>query len=282
MITPELQTYIRQQLGAGVAKDIIKQNLSTQGWNAQDLDEVFLTIESPQSVQAVQSFSSNDHKGKWMIIIILLLLISSGVAYAAYHYGLFTLLTPTTITTPPTSPIDITTTSVTTTPTPSNSNQNITTTTCDNYQCLITAASQCQPISVTISYSGLPYPLYPGMSVSGQTKYEIRKSPGINDCTLIFSSPATSFSISDKGLKAALASGITNAQIEAHLKTMNDIVKSVAETQTTCPSNASTISNYLSDVQKGYSKSTTIAASTGQTTTFTTSSGQKLVCTVSN
>jgi hypothetical protein len=161
-----------------------------------------------------------------------------------------------------------------------------TTTTCDNYQCLIAAASQCQPISVTISYSGMPFPLDPDISESGQTKYEIQKSSGVNNCNLIFSSPITVLSVSEKGRAAALAQGMTDAQINAQLQTMNNSLKSevVTQSQNTCPSNTSTISAYLAyyenDLKNGNLKVEGEANSTGQTTTYTTSSGQKLVCTV--
>lgn len=277
MITPELQTYIRQQLGAGITKDVIKQNLFTQGWNAQDLDEAFVSIENVQFPKAfippLQPIPRG-HKGKWAIVIFIFLLIIAGGAFAAYHYGLFNkfLTSPTTTTLPV----------VTTTKPVSNTNtesENITPTTsniiCDNYECLIAAASQCQPISVTISYSGLPFPLNPDMSMSGQIKYEIQKSSGVNNCTLVFSSPVTILSISDAGRKVAIAKGTTDAQVTSLLKTMNDSAKSTAGLQSTCSSNTSTISDYLMDARDGNWK----VESDGQTNTYTTSSGQKLACT---
>ena len=152
--------------------------------------------------------------------------------------------------------------------------------TCDNYQCLISAAAQCQPISVIVSYSGMPSPFLSGMLVSGQTKYEIKKSSGVNDCVLVFSSPVTVFSISNKGREAALAKGMTDAQITAQLQTMNDSLKSVVGIQT-CPSNTSAISAYLTDMKDngGNLKIESKVNSTGQTTTYTASAGQKLICT---
>ena len=149
---------------------------------------------------------------------------------------------------------------------------------CDNFQCLITAASQCQPISVIVAYSGLPFPLNPDMSVSGQTKYEIKKLSGVNNCSLSFSSLSTFFSISDKGRKDALASGITDTQITTQLQIMNDSFKSVAGMQTTCPSNSSAIVDYLTDQERGSFKIEVKSNLTEQTSTYTTSSGKKLVC----
>jgi hypothetical protein len=156
-------------------------------------------------------------------------------------------------------------------------------TNCDNYDCLIAAASQCQPISAIISYSEIPFPLNPDMFASGQTKYEIKKSSGANDCILIISFLSASFTISDKGREAALAQGMTDAQINAQLQTMNDSLQSVAGRQTICPSNASIITTYLTD-SKNYLESGNFqfemsVGSSEATVTYTLSSGQKLICT---
>ncbi|MDD5721161.1 MAG: hypothetical protein PHT16_01790 [Candidatus Pacebacteria bacterium] len=285
MITPELQTYIRQQLRAGVAKDTIRQNLSVNGWNSQDLDEAFLSIENPQSSQIVtSSVVSFGHKMMLIIVIVFLLFVGVGGAFAAYHYGLFNkLFFPTTAqlpvnaTTENSTPITNTENAIAT---PQAETAN---TVCDNYQCLIAAASKCQPISVTISYSGVPFPLDPNVSMSGQNKYEIKKSSGMNDCSLTFSYLAVHFSISDKGRKAELASGkITDAQINAQLQTMNDSFKSTAGMQTTCLSSTNAIVDYLTDAMtnmKNGSFSFDVSSDLKGNTTYTTKSGQKLVCT---
>ena len=285
MITPELQTYIRQQLGAGVSKEAIKQNLSVNGWDSQDLDEAFFSIENPQSSQAItSSVVSGGHKMMLVIVIVFLLLIGAGGVFAAYHYGLFnkfffpsTAQLPLATTTENSAPITNTENTI------NNSQAETTATICDNYQCLIAVASECQPISVTISYSEIPFPLDPNISMSGQKQYEIKKSSGANNCTLIFSSPVASFSISDQGRKAELALGkITNAQIDAQLQAMNDSTKSAAGMQTTCSSSTSTISSYLTDAMtnmKNGSLTVDFKSDLNGHTTYTTTSGQKLVCT---
>lgn len=123
------------------------------------------------------------------------------------------------------------------------------------------------------------------MTVAGQTKYEIKKSPGASDCVLIFSSPVSTLSISEKGRAASLAQGMTDAEIAAQLQTMNESLNSEAATQsqTVCSSNAVAISAYLNDAKNGNSTVNVEADLTGQAgqkTTYTTTSGQKLVCTV--
>jgi len=45
MINQQLLDYIRQQLTGGVAREIIKTNLMSQGWSEQDITEGFMTIE---------------------------------------------------------------------------------------------------------------------------------------------------------------------------------------------------------------------------------------------
>jgi len=118
MITQELRTYIKQQLGAGVAKDIIKQTLSVQGWNEQDLTDAFFAIENSQSTPAVTpppafqmpirnpvqpitvvssgNVSSGGSKSTWLVVVIILLLICAGGAFAAYSLGIFTSSAPAT------------------------------------------------------------------------------------------------------------------------------------------------------------------------------------------
>jgi len=153
---------------------------------------------------------------------------------------------------------------------------------CDNYECLISAASKCQPISATIFFSEVPSPFMTDVFLSGQTKYEIKKSSGANDCILTFSSPVATFSMSEKGKENAIAQGMTEYQITAQLEMMNVVLESIAEAQATCPSNATVISAYLTDVKNGVIGSAEVEGGLlkEETTTYTTSSGQKLVCTI--
>jgi len=92
MITPELQTYVRQQLGAGVGREMIKQNLASKGWKMQDVNEVFISIENPQTEQSfLPPTKSESHTGRWAIATIILILVSASGAYAAHYYNLITI-----------------------------------------------------------------------------------------------------------------------------------------------------------------------------------------------
>lgn len=50
MITQQVLDYIRQQLATGISKEQIGQNLSTQGWSQQDINEAFASIGATTAV----------------------------------------------------------------------------------------------------------------------------------------------------------------------------------------------------------------------------------------
>ena len=58
MITPQILDYVRQQLGAGVSREQILQNLSTQGWSQQDINEAFAAVKTTANVPQPPSVSS--------------------------------------------------------------------------------------------------------------------------------------------------------------------------------------------------------------------------------
>src|SRR5690606_22286689 len=152
----------------------------------------------------------------------------------------------------------------------------------NNWQCLISAAAQCQNATGVVSYSNLPSPLIPELLSSGTTKYDIEKSG--SSCTLVSSIISTSISISVEERTELLAEGMTNLEIDAQLEMMNGSLKDVINLPTTCISSSSTISSYLSDQKNGltgdgeFSFSGGLSESTSQSI-ITTSSGEKLTCT---
>ena len=151
----------------------------------------------------------------------------------------------------------------------------------DNWQCLISAASQCQPASGTVSYNNVPNPLIPGLLNSGKTNYDIKKSG--NSCTVVFSMISASLAFSAEGRSKALAEGSTNTEIDARLKIMNDSFKNVIGLPTTCTASGNIIASYLTDAKSGntgsgeFRLSADFSNSSSQST-VTTSSGQKLTC----
>lgn len=153
---------------------------------------------------------------------------------------------------------------------------------CDNnWDCLISATNACQSASGTISYN-VPNPLIPGVLSSGKTQYEIKKSD--SSCAMVYSLVSASLSITVLGRSKALADGLTNAQIDAQLKTMNDSFKEFIGRPTTCIASGIAIGSYLGDQKKyfetGNGEVNLLAGLTGSglQSTVTTSSGQKLTC----
>ena len=104
MITPELQSYVKGELGRGVSREAIRDSLLKNGWAAEDVEQVF-TATAPSFVPPVAvaelepgtqpmasrpdaKFHWSSKKTKILIAIVVLLFIAGGGAYA-YYSGLF-------------------------------------------------------------------------------------------------------------------------------------------------------------------------------------------------
>ncbi len=241
----------------------------------------------------LNTIPKKSHKGLIIFIIIILLLVAGGVSAYFFRDNLKTLplikkffpavevavevpAVPSPVIVPAEMPV---------LPPPAPN--------CDgNMDCLIAAASTCQPISATISSTG-PNPLIQGFDQMSKTKYEIKNSTNPNSCILVYSLLSSSVSISDANRKLALSEGLTSAQIDAQLKSMNssfvDFTSQFGNPPTTCVSTKATIVSYLTDAKNHFSAGDggvqismgTNSSGTGSTNTITntTSTGQKLVCT---
>jgi hypothetical protein len=150
---------------------------------------------------------------------------------------------------------------------------------CNNYSCLIHAASTCTPISATIDYSVANF-IVPGTIQSGQTNYVIKKSSGINNCTLVMTYISSVIKVTDAGRSEMIASGLTNSEIDAQLKIMNTALAQATGQATTCASNAKTITAYLTDQNNHNTiEGTFTVNSSGQTVSkYKTSSGLVISC----
>lgn len=151
---------------------------------------------------------------------------------------------------------------------------------CDNHQCLIAAAQTCTPISVVIEYKDMPVPLFEGVVASGKNKFDLNTSTDPSKCILNMQSLETVFSITESGKREALARGNTQASIDGQIKAMNDSAKEVAHLITKCDSTPDSIIAYLTDAYNYQSTGSADfkVSSTLDTTTYTTSTGQKLTC----
>lgn len=97
MINQQLLDYIRQQLTGGVARDIIKANLLSQGWSEPDIAEGFSTISpsvpppiAPQQNNINMEKPSSVKRFEFLMYIALLIgLAGSFLKYSgSFSYGL--------------------------------------------------------------------------------------------------------------------------------------------------------------------------------------------------
>jgi len=284
MVNQQLLDYIKQQLEQGVSQEQIKNSLLSVGWSEADIEEGFRLISSSTTPAVTppiysEKITENQQKAVFapsetkstknlIIIISVILILAAGSVFGFYTF--YKSLHKEIAQTPETSTSSTQVTVTTPTSSPSF---------CDSYDCLIAAAAKCEPISATISYSGIPSPLFPGILASGQTYYEIQQTANINECVLKFSSLSTSFSLSEEGREDALKQGMTEAQINMQLEAMNESAKLTAGIETICTSTPSIIVAYLTDFQKGNIKVETQFGLSGEgTVTYTTSNGQELNC----
>jgi len=155
-------------------------------------------------------------------------------------------------------------------------------TSCNNYQCLTVAASACQTMTATVTDTQ-PSPFIPQIVQTTNTRYSIGPSSP-NGCLFIAQILASKASISDadrQSLKAgtAIVMGVkipprTDAQIDTQLQSINS---SFIPATLTCTGSNSVIASYLTDLNNQAGGQ---AEGNGSTETFTTSSGQKLTCTI--
>jgi len=98
MINQQLLDYIKQQLQQGASREIITNNLISQGWQQSDVNEAFVSINSPisptpQENIATQQFSTMSQQPKprinkalLVVISILGILIIGGGAFGYFYY----------------------------------------------------------------------------------------------------------------------------------------------------------------------------------------------------
>lgn len=90
MISPEIITYIKSEKAKNVSESIIKSNLISNGWTANDVEEAFASLSTPISTTSPISIniehSAYQKKIKFTIFIIL-----SSLFFLSIITSLFTL-----------------------------------------------------------------------------------------------------------------------------------------------------------------------------------------------
>ena len=86
MVTPELITYIRQQLASGASKEKIAKALAPQGWLPQDISQAFSSIATPSAISSTdQTIIAPSFVGR-KILLSSSLVIASGL-YVFFQYS---------------------------------------------------------------------------------------------------------------------------------------------------------------------------------------------------
>lgn len=92
MINQELLKYIGDELSKGTSRDIIQNNLISQGWSMSDINEGFFALGSKTTTPKIniQGFVSPQEKTKhsFALITILILFAIGGGVFAYYKYML--------------------------------------------------------------------------------------------------------------------------------------------------------------------------------------------------
>jgi hypothetical protein len=147
---------------------------------------------------------------------------------------------------------------------------------CDNPQCLIEAAENCEPVKVTVSYSGLSNPLAEGVVFSGQAVYEIVKTDEDRICSLYMSNPVSTIDFTEEFRQEMIAEGATDEEIIEGVKYLNEGMDSniLTQVKNICTADGNLIAEFLSD----YVEDNTSAESTPEGIVYTTSSGKILEC----
>ena len=150
----------------------------------------------------------------------------------------------------------------------------------NNLECLISAVKECKPVNGTISINNIPFPLMDGVLVAGTTNYEIIK--GNTDCIAKSTNLSTLFTLSDTARLKMANNGMTAAQIDAQIKSMNDSTALTIGKVTSCAGNGLTLASYIQEQMKGGANLRfEISTSTGKSQSIVTvPSGEKVVCTV--
>ncbi len=148
-----------------------------------------------------------------------------------------------------------------------------------DWKCFIAAATECKPVSGTLSFKNIASPFGDSLLVSGTTKYTIQKGGTASSCT-IQSTPQKLNAVLSASAKAELLQqGVSDMEIQTEVQNMNAAMQYTIGKVTTCSGSGAALSAFISDTQKG--NATNIKASgtlEGAQSTITTSNNLKVTC----
>jgi hypothetical protein len=153
---------------------------------------------------------------------------------------------------------------------------------CDtNFECIISAANQCQAAIGIYSVTNIQDPVTKGLLHSGTGKIEIKKSG--NQCSFQQRGLSQSVTLTQEGRSEWLAQGMTDAEIDEQLNRINQITKKTNGDTATCNGTNAAIASYITDQKNGYVSVGVYELSPDgelNASKVTTSKGYSLTCTI--
>lgn len=71
-MSPQLEGYIKENLGIGISTEVIKGQLLASGWKAEEIDAAFLRLKSPVQTDSAIQQTQNTKSGSWRIGLSIL------------------------------------------------------------------------------------------------------------------------------------------------------------------------------------------------------------------
>lgn len=120
---------------------------------------------------------------------------------------------------------------------------------CSDINCLINLAQTCQKGELSYHASG-PFPLVEGLMYEGTTYFKIDGKDANGVCTFIQQSKGGSFTLTPEGRQAAIGRGMTEAEIDAELQTMNESIndEAVLASISTCSGTSANVATYMTNM----------------------------------
>jgi hypothetical protein len=280
MPNQQLLDYIDFKSKQGTSNEDIKKLLLDASWKEEDIDAGFVYLNN-QNKSSTEFVRKSPNAGSGIIFFIILFLLLAGGALAGYKY--YYLPSKNVANNNVLNQSNSTTSATTVATSSTNEIVATTTSTCNNYDCLITAASQCKPIIAIIDFK-VPHPIFPYMTISGKSKTSIKQVGSLTKCEFTSSYVGEEVaSISQIEKDKLLAQGTTQSDIDFQLQDINNAFKNVGPIENICQSSASAIVQYFKDLKDGktedaeYNAKSTLDTSTTNTI-YSTSLGQKITC----
>ena len=286
MPNQQLLDYIDFKIKSGTPNDEIKKLLLESGWKQEDIDAGFVYLSNQnQNKNNTEFVRKSPNAGTGILVFIILFLLLAVGAFAAYKY--YYLPSKNIVNNNVLNQSNSTTSATTVATSSTNEIVATTSSTCNNYDCLIAAASQCQPITAIIDFK-TTNPIFPFIKISGKAKTIIKQGGSLAKCEFISSFVGLEATSSQTEKDKLLAQGATLADqsdIDFALQEYKKSFKNMDPVENVCQSSTSATLQYFKDLKNEKIKHvditqdpTTDTGTASSTIIYTTSLGQKITC----